>query len=273
MKEPKDVDKVIADAQSLLEAVGFEKPPAKLEQLLAEVENLLKQAPPEPSIRTLTGSEGQIQGPPVAWVGWASAVVSQWNSLRAITFQFAQADFVAQSLAQQVNGYRTIMMILHEAQRDLRLKTVGPLSVAIDKGRVFDYFEELTDIIKQATADLLFVDAYLDDEFISRYLPHAKSGISIRLLTSAGKDPRHLGKLLPAVKLFAYQNNQAVSVRTTAELHDRYLLVDHTRCFSSGASFKDGAKNAGTTIVQLIDIFDPVRDAYEKLWTAGKAEL
>jgi hypothetical protein len=92
-------------------------------------------------------------------------------------------------------------------------------------------------------------------------------------LTSAGKDQRHLGRLLPAAKLFANQNNQAVSIRTTAELHDRYLLVDHTRCFSSGSSFKDGAKNSGTTIVQLIDIFDPVRDAYEKLWTGGKAEL
>jgi hypothetical protein len=82
-----------------------------------------------------------------------------------------------------------------------------------------------------------------------------------------------LGKLLPAVELFTTQNNQAVSVRTTADLHDRYVLVDHARCFSSGASFKDGAKNAGTTIVQLIDIFDPVRDAYQKLWTAGQVEL
>jgi hypothetical protein len=154
----------------------------------------------------------------------------------------------------------------------LRLRTTGPLNIAIDKGRVFEYFDELKEIIKQATADLLFVDAYLDDEFVSRYLPYAKSGISIRLLTS-GKDPRHLGKLLPAIKLFSNQNYQAVSVRTTAELHDRYVLVDHVRCFSSGASFKDGAKNAGTTIVQLIDIFDPVRDAYEKLWTAAQVEL
>ena len=64
------------------------------------------------------------------------------------------------------------------------MKTVGPLNVAVEKGRLFDYFEELKDIIKQATADVMFVDPYLDDQFISRYLPHVKPGVTIRLLTS-----------------------------------------------------------------------------------------
>jgi hypothetical protein len=40
--------------------VGFEKLP-ELEQLLAEVENFLKQAPPEASVRTLRGKDGQFQ--------------------------------------------------------------------------------------------------------------------------------------------------------------------------------------------------------------------
>ena len=63
-----------------------------------------------------------------------------------------------------------------------------------------------------------------------------------------------------------------MSVRTTKELHERYLLVDHDRCFSSGASFKDGAKNAGTTIVQMVDIFDAMSKLYEDLWAAVTVE-
>jgi len=105
--------------------------------------------------------------PDAAWAGWASAVINQWDPVRVVVFQFAQRAFVEQSLSRQVNGYREIMMLLYEAQWDLQLKTVGPLNVAIEKGRVFDYFEELKDIIKQATADLFVVDAYLGDEFIS----------------------------------------------------------------------------------------------------------
>jgi len=71
------------------------------------------------------------------------------------------------------------------------------------------------------------------------------------------------------VDLFVAQHGQPVSVRTATELHDRYLLIDHNRCFSSGASFKDGAKNAGTTIIQMVDIFDSVRTVYENLWTTA----
>ncbi len=264
----KDVDKLMNDTQAFLGKLGLEQSPARLEQLLTEVENLLKLAPPEPSIQTLT----RDVRPEAEWAGSASAVINQWNSVRAISFQFAQQDFVEQSLSRQVNGYRKIMMLLHEAQRDLRLKTVGPMNIAIEKGRVFDYFEELKDIIKQATADLLFVDAYLDDEFISRYLPHVKKGAMVRLLTSPGRDVRYLSKLLPAVDLFVAQHGQPVSVRTTRELHDRYLLIDRDRCFSSGASFKDGAKNAGTTIMQMVDICDTVSQLYEGLWTAATVQ-
>ena len=251
---------------NLYERLGIHSP-AKLEQLLLEVETLLRAAPPEPSIKNI-----QSMGPDLGWVGAASAVISQWSSTRAITFQFAQTKFADEHLPTRIIGHRTVMMLLHEAQRDLRLKTVGPLNVAIDKGRVFDYFEELKEIIKQATADLLFVDAYLSDEFISRYLPHVKDGLTIRLLTSPGRDARYLNKLLPAVDLFTTQHSQTVSVRTTDDLHDRYLLIDGSRCFSSGASFKDGAKNAGTTITQIVDVFEAVQRVYEGLWATGKVE-
>ena len=51
--------------------------PAKLEQLLLEVETLLRSAPPEPS-----NAHIQITPPDLQWIGEASAVMSQWNSVR-----------------------------------------------------------------------------------------------------------------------------------------------------------------------------------------------
>ena len=48
--------------------------------------------------------------------------------------------------------------------------TVGPLSVAVTHGAVFDYFDEVRKALGAAQIELFFVDPYLDSEFVSRYL-------------------------------------------------------------------------------------------------------
>jgi hypothetical protein len=61
-------------------------------------------------------------------------------------------------------------------------------------------------------------------------------------------------------------------VRSSTALHDRYLFVDRAVCYLSGASFKDGAKNAAATLTQIVDAVQPMLDTYERLWGAGKVE-
>lgn len=139
--------------------------------------------------------------------------------------------------------------------------------VAIGQGQVFAYFDELRKVIEGARSDLLFVDPYLEADFVSRYLAFAMDGVPIRLLTE-----KKLPTLLPAVDAFAAQHKRLIEVRSTSGLHDRYLIVDGQYCYQSGASFKDGARNALTTITRITDVFQPVRDAYEKLWAGAKVE-
>ena len=59
------------------------------------------------------------------------------------------------------------------------MKTIGPVNAAMGHSRIFDYFDEVRKIIEHAKQDLLFVDPYLDAEFVSRYLPHVAAGVSI----------------------------------------------------------------------------------------------
>jgi len=47
------------------------------------------------------------------------------------------------------------------------------------------------------------------------------------------------------------------------------MIIDGTACYQSGASFKDGARNAPTTFTQVGDAFAAVRDTYEGIWKAG----
>jgi len=235
----------------------------KPEQLLIEIEDLLKSAPSLDELHKGTDES-------LPWLGRAAAVIKQWNAAEYISFSSYQREIFSGAPIRYWAGYREIMILLRQAQHDLRLRTVGPLNVVINKGQVFAYFDELKGIVEQATNDVLFVDAYLNADLVSRYLPFVRDGVSIRLLTD--NDAKRLSQLLPAVDLFVTQSKQRVNVRTTAGLHDRYLLVDNAKCYASGASFKDGAKNASTTIVQIIDIFVPVRDSYEALWNNAKVE-
>ena len=135
---------------------------------------------------------------------------------------------------------------------------------------VYEYFEEIRKIIELATMEVFFVDPYLDAEFVSRYLPLVRAGTTIRLLMANG--PRRIASLLAAVDLFVQQNSHPVAVRCAKDMHDRYLFADRTTCYHSGASFKDGAKRAGTIVSQVTDAFKPTLDAYDALWAGAKVE-
>ena len=161
-------------------------------------------------------------------------------------------------------GLRGVQTMLHQAGHELRMRTVGPLTIAVGQGGVFDYFDEVRKVIEAAKTDLLFVDPYLDAEFVSRYLPHVSQGVSVRLL---GRE--RIATLLPAVELLRQQNVLLIEVRSAVGFHDRYVFVDRLSCYQSGASFKDGAKKAPTTLTQIVDAFSVVFTTYEQSWTSA----
>jgi hypothetical protein len=179
----------------------------------------------------------------VAWLGRLSAVIRAWDLSRSPEVLLAQMQLEGISLAANGNGYRRILALLNEARHALRMETVGPLSLPVAHGQVFDYFDEVRKIIELAKQELLFVDPYLDAEFVSRYLGHVSKGVTVRLLAR-----EKLTTLLPAVDLFAKQSGCAIQVRSAQHFHDRYIFVDSNECYQSGASFKDGAKSAPTTL-------------------------
>ena len=81
-----------------------------------------------------------------------------------------------------------------------------------------------------------------------------------------------LATLLPAVDSFARQTGMRIEVRSAPNFHDRYILVDRAACYQSGASFKDGAKTAPTTITEITDAFALMLQTYEELWDRAHVE-
>ena len=230
------------------------------EQLLVEIEDVIRSMPPRSNIRHNTAEN-------LTWLGRASAAIEEWDPIKMIQMNLA-INKIGNIMARPADeGYRAIVVLLHQAQHALRLRTVGQTSIAISTGMVFDYFDELRKITELAKQDILFVDPYLDAEFVSRYLAYVSPGINIRLLTE-----KLLTSLLPAVKMFSHQNSSKISVRSVNSIHDRYVFIDGMACYQSGASFKDGAKKAGTVLTQIIDAFPAVKQSYDELWKTAKLE-
>ena len=253
------------------------------EHLLAAVEDLLRTSPPQSAFKERENDEA------LSWLGRTEAVLRKWNSIQSIAvrrhisaLQDAPNEYLASFPTETRNqmilahnildrsgpAYRGIRTLLFQAQHDLRMKTVGPLSVAISGGRPFDYFDEIREIIEMARNDRLFVDPYLDSKFVSLYLPQITSGVTVRLLTL-----KKLLSLLPAVETLVVQSGLRVEVRSaTSGLHDRYVFVDEARCYQSGASFKDGAKQSQTTLTQITDAFEAVFQTYQRMWDEARVE-
>lgn len=234
--------------------------PLTKEQLLAEVEDVLRN---QPTIYDFHANGHSFN----VWFGRASAVIRAWDFTRAPALEYGHQQTESLDLAASNRGYYRVTTLLHEARHALRMETAGPLSIPVAQGQVFDYFDEVRKIVEMAKHDLLFVDPYLDAEFVSRYLGHVAKGINVRLLAR-----EKLVTLLPAVDAFAKQSGQAIEVRSAPRFHDRYVFIDHDACYQSGASFKDGARSAPTTLTQITDAFAPMLQTYEDLWAKATIE-
>ena len=236
------------------------------EELLAEVEDLLRSSPPQSAFTQQENKEV------LGWLGRTGAILEKWDFTKRPSVSGHIRALLAEETMRIIfppgPAYRGLRTLLFQAQHDLRMKTVGPRTVAIPEGMPFDYFDEIRKITEMARDDLLFVDPYLDAEFVSRYLRPITSGVAVRLLTS-----KKLSSLLPAVETLVTQTGLRVEVRSAASgLHDRYVFVDKARCYQSGASFKDGAKQSQTTLTQITDAFETMFQTYQQLWGNAKVE-
>ena len=223
-------------------------------QLLGDIEDLVRSTPVAETIRHRLPEN-------VAWFGRAQALVRRWNSAKAIQFEHYVQAIHGPGGREASHAITGVMVMLQEARHDLRLASVGPLTLVFGGGNVFDYYDEVRKIVALAKSDVLFVDPYLEADFVSRYLPHVSQGVSVRLLAQ-----KYLTALVPAAKLFAQQHGLSIEVRSCASFHDRFLFIDRAECYLSGASFKDGARSAPATLTQIVDAFGPLHSIYEDMW-------
>ena len=104
-------------------------------------------------------------------------------------------------------------------------------------GQIYDAFSFIVDIIGKAQSKLILIDNYVDVNTLN-ILCKKNSGVDVLIVTS--------GKGNLTTKDMNKFNAQypSLSVKTTKDFHDRFLIIDDKEGYFIGASIKDAGKKS-----------------------------
>ena len=115
-------------------------------------------------------------------------------------------------------------------------------------GQIYDAFSFIVELIQKAKKEIILIDNYVDINTLN-VLCKKNQGVDVVIVT-AGK-----GSL--SAKDITKFNTQypKLSVKTTKDFHDRFLIIDKTEVYHIGASIKDaGKKSFGITKIEDKDL-------------------
>lgn len=115
-------------------------------------------------------------------------------------------------------------------------------------GQIYDAFSFIVGLVKKANKEIILIDNYVDVNTLNILCKKNKS-VDVVIIT-AGK-----GSL--STKDITKFNAQypKLSIKTTTDFHDRFLIIDKTEVYHIGASIKDaGKKSFGITRIEDKDL-------------------
>ena len=149
-----------------------------------------------------------------------------------------------ESLLQEVNDSLGSIGWTFQKQRLYPLEQSAQEQEAFfRKGEAHDAYVHIRGIIQSATSAVFVVDPYVDDSIYMLFKTVEQERIAIQVLGRA----RSLSKdfSLEGDKFFQQHTNvSSFDARTTDDIHDRFIVIDHNRVYLLGASIKDAGKKA-----------------------------
>jgi hypothetical protein len=152
--------------------------------------------------------------------------------------------------------------------QDDRLVAVDPevREMFFPKGSQWDGFVAIRHIIDRAQAELILVDPYCDRAFFGILDASGVRPMIVRLLCR-----NNPGGLKAEAQAFAAQHPQVrIELRTSADFHDRFLIVDQSTCVHIGASINHaGSRAFMISTVEDEHNRDALIKAVNQAWSAG----
>lgn len=160
---------------------------------------------------------------------WANSVLKDYL-LRgaAVNRRFEQIE---QRLLQNEMG----LYAINQKVQSLVQTALPPKQGIFFNGQIFDAYQFVSELIRSAKISIVLVDNYADDSVLTQLTKRA-DGVSATVCVS---------RLTEAFRLDVERHNRQyppIDVREIPSIHDRFLLLDGTRLYTFGASFKDLGK-------------------------------
>lgn len=139
--------------------------------------------------------------------------------------------------------------------------------VFFPQGSPWDAFVVLRDLLREARESITIVDAYCDTT-VFQLLQRRKLDDVLSLRVLCGQ---YAQAVAAEAETFIKQFPKVtVHVRTTADFHDRFIVLDENVCVHVGASIKD-AGNRACMVSRIEDVVnrDAMLSQVNKSWEAG----
>jgi hypothetical protein len=138
----------------------------------------------------------------------------------------------------------------------------------IPVGNSFDAFAAIGKVLQQATSDLLIIDPYMDEAFLTDFAALADEKVALRLLSdSQTVKPT----LKPAVAKWKAQYTTTrpldAMLSPPKALHDRLIIIDGNQAWILTQSFKDFANRSPGSIAKVDQNTSSLKvAAYQAVW-------
>lgn len=249
--------------QRAVPATGPTLPPEKsipiLENLVAEADKLYQEAADSPLRQDwINNGEAALQ----AALGLANPATDAFSLAQCGVSSIY--DTPQLRLKQANDQLRGMVGAINTAVKQLRWQLPDPSHVFLPAGSTHSAYVEIRKVCSAAVQSITIVDSYVDDT-LWPLLTNVPATTEISILTMRMK-----GDFPLEGKKFIAQHKNKVEIRTTKSYHDRFILLDGTKCWHLGASIKD----AGLKAFAMSEIISPgiaaaVKADVQAAWAAG----
>lgn len=138
-------------------------------------------------------------------------------------------------------------------------------------GELTRAWEELRQLIKVAKSYVWIEDAYLNSDVVAMLCENVAEQVPLRVLGPESKPERKSTAWEGAVaylRRLGTERKENLEVRTTSDVHDRYVYRDG-EVWRSSESFKDMAQNRTTKLIPEVNPELLIKE-FERRWSAAK---
>jgi len=180
------------------------------------------------------------------------------KSIRATRFRIWATSILKHYLingAVAQNRFERIeqKIIEHDCQLQTLLQTALPPKQGVFfQGQIFDAYQFVSDLIRDAKSSIILIDNYVNDSVLS-ILDKRNENVTAAI---------GVNKISSGLQLDLQRHNAqypTIAVREILAIHDRFLLIDEEKLYTFGASFKDLGKKLfcfslieSTEVIELI---------------------